>query len=542
VTANQPPPLEHWNLATADPLLIDQLDAQGAGWSLEETTSLGARLGEPEVIEWGFQANRFEPELRTHDRFGDRIDEVEFHPAWHALMDLAVSHGLHGAPWADGRQGAHVARAAMFYLVSQNEAGHGCPISMTYSVLPALREQPDVASAWEGGLTSRTYDPRSMPSDAKRGLLAGMAMTERQGGTDVRANTSTARPVADGGPGGEYEITGHKWFCSAPMCDVFLVLAQARGGLSCFLVPRRRPDGARNGFHIERLKDKLGNRSNASSEVRFESATGWLIGQEGRGIQTIINMVNHTRLDCVIGSAAIVRQAVTQAAHHVRHRAVFGKLLVDQPLMRSVVADLGLESEAATAGMMRLAGAFDRAAADQQEAAFRRIATPILKFWTTRRATPTIVEALECHGGNGYVEESPLPRLLRESPLNSIWEGSGNVMCLDVLRAARDPRAVEAFAEELRQVEGTDRRLDTSIAATVEALAAPDRIGEAAARAFTASAALVLQASLLVRFAPAPVADAFIGTRLESPSPVFGAGRLGDESVAVVIERISPAA
>src|SRR5205085_70686 len=425
-------------------------------------------------IDWGFQANADPPRLRTHDRFGERIDEVEFHPAWHELMKVAVGHGLHAIPWREPRPGAHAARAAAFYIWSQVEGGHGCPISMTYAVVPALRKNQELAQQWEPLVTSLDYEPELRPPMTKRGVLFGMAMTERQGGSDVRANTTRAEPTgADGG----YSITGHKWFVSAPMCDAFLVLAQAPGGLSCFLMPRVLPDGTRNGFHIQRLKDKLGNRSNASSEVDFERAAAMMVGEEGRGVRTIIDMVNHTRLDCVIGSASLMRQAVAQATHHTAHRAAFGKLLSEQPLMVNVLADIAVESEATTMLMMRLARAFD---GDGQEAQFRRLATAVAKYWCCKRAIAVVAEALECHGGNGYVEESILPRLYREAPLNSIWEGSGNVNALDVLRAmSREPETLDALVAELATTRGADRRLDAHVDALQPLLVRP---GEGSAR------------------------------------------------------------
>ena len=382
-------------------------------------------------------ANDFPPRLRTHDRFGERIDEVEFHPAWHDLMRLAVGHGTHSLSWTEPREGAHVARATLFMLAGQVEAGHGCPISMTHAAVPALRlAAPELAEQWEPLLTSGDYDFGLRPAAAKRGALFGMAMTERQGGSDVRANVTTASPLG----GGEYLLDGHKWFCSAPMCDAFLVLAQAPAGLTCFLLPRVLPDGTRNGFRIQRLKDKLGDRSNASSEIELDSAWAELVGEEGRGVRTIVEMIVHTRLDCVLGSAAGMRQAVEQATHHAAHRIAFGKPLADQPLMRNVLADLCLESEAATVTAMRLARAYDRRADDPGEAAFARIATAIAKYWICKRGPGHAAEALECLGGNGYVEESGLPRIYRQQPLQSIWEGSGNVICLDVLRALERER------------------------------------------------------------------------------------------------------
>ncbi len=487
--------------------------------------------GTEEAIGWGFQANANPPQLRTHDRFGHRIDEVDFHPAWHELMKVAVGHGLHALPWREPRAGAHAARAAAFYIWSQVEGGHGCPISMTYAVIPALRKQPGLAKEWEPLITSLDYDPGLRPHADKRGALFGMAMTERQGGSDVRANTTRAEAAG----GGEYLITGHKWFVSAPMCDAFLVLAQAPGGLSCFLLPRVLPDGTRNGFHIERLKDKLGNRSNASSEVAFERARAVLVGEEGRGVRTIIDMVNHTRLDCVIGSASLMRQSVAQATHHTSHRSAFGNLLADQPLMVNVLADLAVESEATTTLMMRLAGAFD----DEKQRAFRRLALAVAKFWCTKRAIAVVAEALECHGGNGYVEESILPRLYREAPLNSIWEGSGNVNALDVLRAmAREPESLEAYLDEVEQGRGADRRLDAALAALREELSDPAE-AEARARRLVERMATVLEASLLVRHGDPAVADVFCASRLGDGGHTFGTLR-PTPNLKSIVDRARP--
>ena len=435
---NQPPPLQDYDVFTADEALRQATTREGAAWAVDELRALGRRAGTPDAIELGFVANRNEPELRTHDRYGNRVDRVDYHPAYHELMTVAVEAGLHAAPWADGRPGAHVARAAAFIVWSQVEAGHGCPISMTYSVVPALRAEPALAAEWEPRLVARSYDGADRPAHEKAGNIAGMGMTEKQGGSDVRANTTRAEPAADG----TWRLTGHKWFCSAPMSDVFLMLAQAPGGLSCFLVPRWLPDGTRNaGFRLMRLKDKLGNRSNASSEVELDGAVASPVGEEGRGVRTIIGMVTHTRLDCVLGATATMRQATVQAVHHATHRRAFGRALVDQPLMGNVLADLALESEAATVTALRLARAFDEAdRGDEQADAFRRLATAVAKYWVCKRQPMHVGEALECLGGNGYVEESIMPRLFRESPLNGIWEGSGNVMCLDVLRAmAREP-------------------------------------------------------------------------------------------------------
>ncbi|MEU8470330.1 DNA alkylation response protein [Streptomyces sp. NPDC029006] len=506
---NQAPPLAPYD-AAEDAALLEGLRREGAGWAEEDVRRLGARAGSVEAQDWGEQANRHEPVLRTHDRFGHRVDEVEFHPSWHHLMRTAVAEGLAGAPWGDERPGAHVARTAGGLVWGHTEAGHGCPTSMTYASVPALRAQPDLAKVYEPLLTSREYDPELRVPTDKPGLLAGMGMTEKQGGSDVRTNTTAATPT---GEPGVYTLRGHKWFTSAPMCDVFLVLAQAPGGLSCFLVPRVLPDGTRNTFRIQRLKDKLGNRSNASSEPEFDRTVAWLVGPEGRGVKTIIEMVNCTRLDCVMSSATLMRKTLVEAGHHTRHRSAFGARLFDQPLMRNVLADLALESEAATTLTLRLAGAADRAVrGDAGERAFRRIATAVGKYWVTKRGPAFTAEALECLGGNGYVEESGMPRHYREAPLLSIWEGSGNVNALDVLRAlSREPGAAEALFAELALARGADPRLDTAVTALKDQLAGTDQTG---ARRLVERMALALQASLLVRHASHPVADAFCATRL----------------------------
>jgi len=509
---NQPPPLVNYNLFESDPPLRESLEREGAWWAHHMVHELGRLAGTEEAIAWGFQANSNPPQLHTHDRFGNRIDEVEFHPAWHRLMEVAIGHGLHALPWREPRPGAHAARAAAFYVWSQVEGGHGCPVSMTYAAIPALRKQPELAARWEPLITTLDYDPGLRPSASKRGVLVGMAMTEKQGGSDVRANTTRAVPT---GADGAHLLTGHKWFCSAPMCDAFLVLAQAPGGLSCFLLPRVLDGGERNAFHIQRLKDKLGNRSNASAEIELDGAWAVMVGEEGRGVRTIIEMVNHTRLDCVIGSAALMRQAVAQATHHTAHRSAFGRLLSEQPLMVNVLADLAVESEATTVLMMRLAGAFDRAS-DPEQAAFKRLALAVAKYWTCKRAIAVVSEALECHGGNGYVEESIMPRLYREAPLNSIWEGSGNVNALDVLRAmAREPEAVMAFVDEVEEARGSDPRLDDTVDELKRQLSDQTDV-EARARRVVELMAVVLEASLLVRHGDPAVAEAFCASRLDS--------------------------
>ncbi|MGI5452544.1 acyl-CoA dehydrogenase family protein [Streptomyces sp. CA-249302] len=506
---NQPPPLTPYD-ASEDTALMEGLHREGAEWAEEDIRRLGLRAGSAEAQEWAELANVHEPVLRTHDRYGNRVDEVDFHPSWHHLMRAAVAAGLAATPWAEDRPGAHVARTAGGLVWGHTDAGHGCPTSMTYAAVPALRAQPELAKMYEPLLTSREYDPGLRVPTEKRGLLAGMGMTEKQGGSDVRTNTTTAWPTAEPGM---YQLRGHKWFTSAPMCDVFLVLAQAPDGLSCFLVPRILPDGSRNTFRLQRLKDKLGNRSNASSEPEFDGTFAWLVGPEGRGVKTIIEMVNCTRLDCVMMSATLMRKTLVEAGHHVRHRSAFGARLVDQPLMRNVLADLALESEAATTLTLRLAGAADRAVrGDAGEAAFRRIATAVGKYWVTKRGPAFTAEALECLGGNGYVEESGMPRHYREAPLLSIWEGSGNVNALDVLRALRrEPGTAQAFFDELALARGADARLDAAVGRLEGLLSSGS---EAGARRLVEQMALALQASLLVRHAPPAVADAFCATRL----------------------------
>ncbi|MEV7084675.1 acyl-CoA dehydrogenase family protein [Streptomyces sp. NPDC093085] len=507
---NQVPPLVGYDVFRADRALGEAVERHSTPALLDtartELSALGRAAGSAEVQEWGVRANEHPPALRTHDRYGNRIDEVGFHPDWHRLLDRAVAAGLTDA-W--GGPDGHVRRAAGFLVWSQVEAGHLCPVSMTHAAVPALRADPAQAAEWEPRLTSRTYEPGLRPAAGKAGALFGMGMTEKQGGSDVRTNTTAAERLA---AAGEYVLTGHKWFCSAPMSDGFLVLAQAPGGLSCFLLPRVLPDGERNVFRIQRLKDKLGNRSNASAEVEFDGTWARLIGEEGRGVRTIIDMVAATRLDCVLGSAALMRQAVAQAVHHATYRTAFGGELIDKPLMRNVLADLALESEAATTLAVRLAAAYD--AETEEERAFARLAVPVAKYWVTKRAAPLAAEALECLGGNGYVEESGMPRLLREAPLNSIWEGSGNVQALDVLRALqREPAALNAFLQEVGRARGADHRLDGAIKDLLTELA--DLAGiEARARRLVERMALVLQGSLLVRWAPPEVADAFCASRL----------------------------
>lgn len=539
---NQTPPLAGYNLYTTDPVLDAAVSREGSKDSRDLLIEFGETTGSLDYLQWSFEANRNEPRLETHDPTGNRVDRVEFHPAWHSLMRVAVANGHHSLPWEDdSTDSAHVTRAALTYMSGQIESGHNCPISMTYSVIPALRTTPEVANDWVPKIVSRTYDPSFRPKTEKAGLLMGMGMTEKQGGSDVHANTTEAAPLNGGGPGAEYAVTGHKWFTSAPMCDAFLVLAQAPRGLSCLLLPRWTPEGELNTFHIQRLKDKLGNRSNASSEVEFEGALAWLVGEEGRGVPTIIEMVNGTRLDCVIGSVALMRQAVSQAAWHVSHRAAFGSKLFDKPLMRNVIADLEIETETATLMMMRLAGAFDRADTDPAETAMKRIALPIAKYWVTKRTSEVVREALECLGGNGYVEESIMPRLYRESPLNAIWEGSGNVIALDVLRAAaRSLDSLHAFLGELEQARGLDERLDDAIAKAKASITGARDL-EFEARRIVEVLALAWSGALLARHGDEAGFDAYAASRLaESHGSLYGTLPPGTP-VAELLQRALPA-
>jgi putative acyl-CoA dehydrogenase len=528
---NQPPPLTGHNLAD-DPALLEGLRREGAAWAEPELRQLGHLGGTDQAQEWSRLAHAYPPVLRTHDRYGHRIDEVEFNPAWHSLMDVAVSHGLHAYPWRENKPGSHVARAAKFYVWGQVEPGHTCPISMTYAAIPALRHNPMLAETLEPLLAAPVYDYGLRVPTTKSGLIAGMSMTEKQGGSDVRANTTRAVPTADG----SYLLTGHKWFTSAPMSDLFLTLAQAPGGLSCFLVPRVLPDGTRNRLLLQRLKDKLGNRSNASAELEYEDAVGYLIGEEGRGVPTIINMVNLTRLDCVLGSAAGMRWGTVQAVHHATHRRAFGTALIDAPLMTNVLADLTIEAEAATTVALRLAGATDRAiAGDEAEESFRRLALAVTKYWVCKRAPAHAAESLECLGGNGYIEDSGMPRLYREAPLSSIWEGSGNVAALDALRAmTKQPESLDAFFTELDQSSGTDHRLDDAITELRKDLTDLSNI-ETRARRLVEKMALALQGSLLVRHAPPAIADAFCASRLAGDwGTAFGTLPAGADTAAIV--------
>ncbi len=517
---NQVTALAGYNLFLTDRTLVNAVE-RDAAWAREQISELGRLLGTEEAQRWGFEANENQPVLHTHDRYGNRRDEVLFHPSYHRVIRTSVENRIHNLPWIEKRAGAHMARAALMMITAQNEAGHTCPISMTFACVPALRRETDLARQWEPMIFSDMYDARFLPATEKTGVLLGMGMTEKQGGSDVRANTTQAERI---GSSREYLITGHKWFCSAPMCDAFLILAQTSKGLTCFFLPRWTPTGERNQFYIQRLKDKMGNRSNASSEVEFAGAWAHMVGEEGRGVSTIIEMVNHTRLDCAIAGAALMRQGLVQALHYAAHRKAFGKLLMDQPLMSNVLADLTIESEAATQMMVRLARAFDARESDEHERAFCRIATAISKYWLCKRAPMHVGEALECLGGNGYVEESIMPRLYREAPLNSIWEGSGNVICLDVLRAmAKEPASLEALMHELRLGANYDSRLgsyisqvESDVRGSLKLSLNHGEAGEGQARRLTEQLALALQAGLLVRHGAPEIADAFIVSRLEN--------------------------
>jgi putative acyl-CoA dehydrogenase len=531
---NQPPPLAPYNVYATDAALRAAVERNGAGWAHDRLTAYGAALGQTETFELGFQANQNPPRLLTFDRYGRHRDEVEFHPSWHALMALAIGAGTHTAPWADPKPGAHVARAAQVIMTTQVEAGIQCPITMTYGVVPALRREPALAAEWLPRLYQQAYDPRFIPAPQKHGMLMGMGMTEKQGGTDLRTNATRAEPIGNG----EYRITGHKWFFSAPMCDAFLVLAQAPAGPTCLFLPRVTPDGELNTIRVQRLKSKLGNHANASSEVEFHGAWARRVGEEGRGIPTIIEMATYTRLDCALGTSGLMRQAVAQAIHHAANRTVFQRRLTDQPLMQNVLADLAIESEAATALSMRLARAVDRYD-DPAERAFHRLMTPAIKYWICKRGVTLAGEAMEVLGGVGYTEETIMPRIYREMPVNSIWEGSGNVMCLDVLRALqRHPEALGLLLEELRPAR-SEKRLDRHLVALEQSL--KDIAGiEQRARRITEGLALAVQAALLVEHAPNAVADAFVASRLDgSWSGTFGTLPPGPELRAIV-ERAKP--
>ena len=541
---NQPPLLEAYNMFTSDEALVEAVHREGAGWAIAELASYGATMGQADMIHRGYQANEHPPRLRTHDARGYRIDCVEYHPAYHELLRGAIRHGLHAKPWTNPRPGVHVARAAFNYLQTQVEAGHGCPLTMTFAAIPTLRKQPDVADMWEPLVTACEYDPRNIPMTEKPGVTLGMAMTEKQGGSDVRANATTAQPTGSGGPGSLYTVTGHKYFVSAPMSDAFLVLAQAPQGLSCFLLPRWAPDGTKNAIELQQLKRKMGNVSNASAEVELRGAIAWLIGEEGRGVANILEMVALTRFDCMVGSAASMRQAVAQATHHARYREAFGKRLDQQPLMQNVLADLIIESEAALALSLRTARSLDLASDDGERALFRLLA-PIGKYWICKRAPAHAYEAMECIGGRGAIEDCLMPRLYREAPINAIWEGSGNIQCLDIFRAIRrNPESLDAIVDELRAAAGLNDYYDEHRIQLENRLAKLQKVAaeasEYSGRELTEALALALQASVLLRSDCASIAQAFcLGRLAEGTSGLFGAlpGGIGCDEI---IDRARP--
>jgi len=542
---NQPPPFAGANLFEIDAALQAAVARTAAATPASTFEDFGAIAGSVEMAEAARLANENPPRLRVFDTVGNRVDRVEFHPAYHQLMATSCKAGLHSLVWAHLKGGSvpapdrHAARAGLFYMSAQMESGHCCPITMTNAVVPALLHQEDVAKGWLPGVLVRDYDPSFRPAPQKRALTFGMGMTEKQGGTDVRQNTTRAEPAGSGGPGTEHYLTGHKWFMSAPMCDAFLVLAQAPGGLSCFLMPRFLPDGSQNPIAIQRLKDKLGNRSNASSEVEFRDTSGWMVGHEGRGVRTIIEMVTYTRLDCAVSSAGLMRQALSNAIHHTRYRTVFQKKLIDQPLMRRVLADMTLDHEAAVALVFRLAQAFDEMAGNEAEAAYARIMTPATKYWVCKALPAFAYEAMECLGGNGYVEEVPMARLYREAPINAIWEGSGNVMCLDVARAAaKEPEALARLIADMDAAAAGEPRLRRAVEG-LKADLIDKRFAEGDLRALVERLVMAMAGALLLRAAPAAVSDAFLASRLEGDfARTFGHLQGADE--AAILTRAMP--
>jgi len=528
---NQPPPFGGHNAWTGDPVLREAVARAGGAWIEDRARAMGELVVSERMQTLAYQANRFTPELKTHDRAGHRIDMVEYHPAYHELMSLAFGAGLHSLAWTVDREGAFVARAALNYLWNQGENGIACPVTMCFASVQVLRNEPALAVEWEPKIVAEDYDPRPIHIADKRAATVGMAMTEKQGGSDLRTNSTTARPAGDGA----YLLTGHKWFCSAPMSDGFLTLARTDAGITCLLVPRSLPDGTRNRFLIQRLKDKVGNRSNASSEIEYDGTWARVVGVEGRGIPTIIEMAHLTRFDIVVANAGMMRAGLAQALHHCEHRSAFGKRLAEQPLMQNVLADLALEWEAATLLALRLARAFDAGKEDERERHFARIVTPVAKYWVCKRINALAVEAMECLGGGGYVEESPLARLYREAPVNGIWEGSGNVISLDVLRSiAREPASVEAFFAELAEAASSEPRL-VSVAEALKSELADTATLETRARRIVEEMAIALQAALMVRHAPSAVAGAFIATRLEGDwGTCFGTLPASVDSAALV--------
>ncbi|PTY37745.1 DNA alkylation response protein [Saccharospirillum sp. MSK14-1] len=536
---NQPTPLANYNLYRSDNALQHWSHHFGAGWAEDRLNDYGQRAG-GDLIEAGFQANEVPPTFHSHDRFGHRIDEVRFHPAYHELMRTAVEASIPALPWRTPKPGAHVARAGLEYLHMHAEAGSACPLTMTFAAVPAIATTPEVADLWLPKITAPVYDPRNVPFYEKDGLTIGMAMTEKQGGSDVRANTTRAYPLGKRQPGERYELIGHKWFCSAPMCDAFLVLAQTENGLSCFLMPRWRDDGQKNAFFIQRLKDKLGNRSNASSEIEFRGAHAWLLGEEGKGVRTIIEMVAMTRFDCLVGSAALMRAATAQALHHTSGRSAFGQPLHDMPLMQNVLADLSIESEAALAMSLRVGRALDHSASDESEQLLARLATAVGKYWVCKRTPHLTYEAMECIGGVGYVEENILPRLYREAPVNAIWEGSGNIQCLDVLRAiGRDPKTLDALLADIEKAQSHSKSFDRALLELKQQFSNTEQL-EYRARTLVDKLAMTFQASILLRDGDPRVAEAFVESRL-NPNGAFNYGTLEPGvDCSKIIERAMP--
>ncbi|ARM82689.1 acyl-CoA dehydrogenase family protein [Marinobacter salarius] len=536
---NQPPALEDYNLFEQDKALQEAVAREGAAAATSDLKQFGAFAGAADTIALGFHANENKPAFNTHDRFGHRTDQVDFHPAYHQLMSTAMENGLHSSPWTNPGAGAHVARTAKYYMHSQIEAAHCCPITMTFAAVPSIRKQPELAAVWENKILANSYDPRNLPDSEKQSVTIGMAMTEKQGGSDVRANTTRAYAIGAEGPGQAYELVGHKWFVSAPMCDAFLVLAQTRSGLSCFLMPRWRPDGSKNPWQIQRLKNKMGNVANASSEAELRGALAWMVGEEGRGVPTIIEMVAMTRFDCMIGSSAGMRQALAQASHHCRHRSAFGGRLSEQPLMQNVLADLALESEAALAYTMRIAKSLDSQHLEH-ERLLARLATPVGKYWICKRTPNHAYEAMECIGGSGVMEDCIMPRLLRESPVNAIWEGSGNVQCLDTLRALqKEPDTLDAFFSEAAEARGADARFDRFLAQLQNDFADISDF-EYRARNLVDRLALLMQSSLLLRNSDPAVADAFCASRLEHNGGLNYGNLPSGTDPAAIIKRATP--
>lgn len=538
---NMPDALENYNAYEQDRALREAVQVHKGQWAEPDLLRFGALCGSEEVIAWGAQANENKPELHTHNRHGARIDEVRFHPAYHQLMALSMREGIHSSHWTDSKEGAHVARAAKSYLMAQVEAGHGCPITMTSAAIPTLKRQPDLFEKWAGKVMHTDYDPRNISHELKESVTIGMAMTEKQGGSDVQANSTRAFPTDVGGPGQAYELVGHKYFVSAPMCDAFLVLAQTGPGVSCFLVPRWRPDGTKNPLQVQRLKNKMGNVSNASSETELRGALGWMIGEEGRGVSAILEMVAMTRFDCMLGSSGLMRQGIAQITHHCRQRSAFGKRLTEQPLMQNVLADLILEHEAAIAFSMRLARALDQSEHNGQEKHLVRMGTAIGKYWICKRAPGHVYEAMECIGGSGVMEDCIMPRLFRESPINTIWEGSGNVQCLDMIRAMnRNPESLDAFMNEVHLAQGKHPLMDKALSDLQAELSNVSDI-EYRSRSIVGQMALAFQASTLLQYGQAEIADAYCQARLNGTNQgwVYGSLPKGIDCSAL-INRASP--